>query len=170
MPIYAKDVYGGGPGTLGSLLASAGAGALSAMLYLASRETVRGLGRVIARAATAAGVALAAFSFLRNLPLAMVLMTLVGGAVMLSAASANTILQTIVDDRMRGRIAAFYSMAFLGNLAAGALAAAFGAPLTLLVNGVACALAAAWFWRRLPALAELIRPTYRRLGIIPDDS
>jgi MFS family permease len=175
MPIYAKDVYGGGPDTLGTLLASAGAGALSAMLYLASRETVRGLGRVIARAATAAGVALAAFAFLRNLPVAMVLMALIGGAVMLSAASANTILQTIVDDRMRGRIAAFYSMAFLGvaplgNLAAGALAAAFGAPLTLLVNGVACALAAAWFWRRLPALAELIRPTYRRLGIIPDDS
>ena len=28
MPIYAKDVYGGGPHTLGLLLSAAGAGAL----------------------------------------------------------------------------------------------------------------------------------------------
>jgi MFS family permease len=104
----------------------------------------------------------------------MLLMAIIGGTVILSAASANTILQTIVEDRMRGRVAAFYSMAFLGvaplgNLVAGAVAAAAGAPLTLLANGVVCCAAAAWFWHRLPALAELIRPTYRRLGIIPED-
>jgi predicted MFS family arabinose efflux permease len=175
MPIYAKDLYGGGPDTLGLLLASAGAGALSCMLYLAGRSTVRGLGRVIARAATTAGVALAVFAFLRVLPLGMLLMAFVGGGVMLSAASANTILQTIVDDRMRGRVSAYFTMAFLGvaplgNLAAGALASAIGAPSTLLVNGAVCMIAAVWFWYRLPKFGDLIRPTYRRLGIIPDDT
>jgi MFS family permease len=175
MPIYAKDVYGGGPDTLGLLLASAGAGALCSMLYLASRTSIRGLGRVIALAALTAGVALAGFSFLRIFPLALLFMALVGAGVILSAASANTILQTIVDDRMRGRVSAYYTMAFLGvaplgNLAAGAIAAAVGAPLTLFINGIACGVAAAWFWHRRPAFAELIRPTYRRLGIIPDES
>ena len=48
MPVYAKDIYGGGPQTLGFLLAAAGAGALASTLYLASRTTIRGLGRVIA--------------------------------------------------------------------------------------------------------------------------
>ena len=51
MPVYAKDIYGGGPQTLGFLLAAAGAGALASTLYLAGRITIRGLGRVIAVAA-----------------------------------------------------------------------------------------------------------------------
>jgi MFS family permease len=175
MPIYAKDVYGGGPDMLGLLLASAGAGALACMIYLASRKNVRGLGRVIARATVVAGVCLGVFAIVRNLPAAMVLMALVGGGLMLAVASANTILQTIVEDRLRGRMASYFTIAFLGvaplgNLAAGALAAAIGAPLTLVVNGVLCVVAAAYFWYQLPKFRELIRPTYRRLGIVPDDS
>jgi hypothetical protein len=122
-----------------------------------------------------AGAALAAFAYLRVFPLALLLMMLVGGGVILAAASTNTILQTIVDDRLRGRVAGFYTMAFLGvaplgNLAAGALAAAWGTPATFLANGLLCIAAAFWFWRRLPALAHLLRPTYRRLGNIVDDA
>jgi len=175
MPVYAKDLYGGGPETLGMLLSAAGAGALSCMVYLAGRSTIRGLGRVIAAAAVTSGAALAAFSYLRVFPFALLLMALVGGGLMLAAASVNTILQTIVEDRLRGRVASYFTMAFLGvaplgNLAAGALAAAIGAPATLLGNGLLCVLAALWFWRRLPVLAQLLRPTYRRLGIIADDT
>ena len=174
MPVFAKDLYGGGPGTLGMLLSAAGAGALSCMVYLAGRSTIRGLGRVIALAAATSGAALAAFSHLRIFPLALVLLALVGGGLMLAAASVNTILQTIVEDRLRGRVASYFTMAFLGvaplgNLAAGALAAAIGAPAALLANGLACVLAALCFWRRLPALTHMLRPTYRRLGIIAED-
>ena len=119
------------------------------------------------------GLALAVFAYLRVFPLAILVMVLVGGGLILATASANTILQTIVDDRLRGRVAGFFMMAFLGvapvgNLAAGALAAAFGAPATFLGNGVLCVLAALWFWRSLPTLAGLLRPTYKRLGIITD--
>ena len=175
MPVYAKDLYGGGPYTLGLLLAAAGAGALLCMVYLANRRTIRGLGRVIAGAAAVAGLALAAFSYLRVFPLALVLMAMVGGGLILAGASSHTILQTIVDDRLRGRVSSFYAMAFLGfaplgNLAAGALAERFGVPATFLLNGVVCVAAAAWFWRRLPALAEWMHPVYRRLGIITDDA
>jgi hypothetical protein len=100
-------------------------------------------------------------------------MAVVGGGVILAAASSNTIIQTIVDDRLRGRVAGFYTMAFLGvaplgNLAAGALANAIGTPATFAVNGLLCAATAFWFWRRLPALAVLLRPTYVRLGIITE--
>jgi MFS family permease len=174
MPVYAKDLYGGGPHTLGLLLSAAGAGAMLCVVYLAGRSTIRGLGRVIAAATATAGLALAGFAYLRVFPLALLLMTLVGGGVILAAASTNTILQTIVDDRLRGRVAGFYTMAFLGvaplgNLAAGALAAAWGTPATFLLNGLLCVAAAVWFRRRLPALAHLLRPTYKRLGIIADE-
>jgi hypothetical protein len=170
MPIYAKDVYAGGPQVLGFLLSSAGAGALLSTIYLASRSTVVGLGRVIVRAAAVAGAALAAFAYLRWLPLALPLMFVVGGSLILAAASCNTILQTIVEDRLRGRVAGFYTLAFLGvapigNLVAGALAARVGAPATFAINGVVAIVVALWFTRRLPVLARAIQPVYAKLGI-----
>ena len=84
-------------------------------------------------------------------------MVAMGGGAILAAASANTILQTIVDDRLRGRVAGFYTLAFLGvaplgNLAAGALAARWSAPAAFAINGVGAALAALWFWRKLPEI------------------
>jgi hypothetical protein len=130
---------------------------------------------VIARAAAVAGLALAAFAYLTVLPVALALLALVGGGVILAAASANTIIQTVVDDTMRGRVAGFYTLAFLGvaplgNLAAGLLAKGIGVPATFALNGLLCAAAAFWFWRRLPQLAALMRPTYVRLGIIVEQS
>ena len=175
MPVYAKDIYGGGPEILGFLLAAAGAGALASTVYLAGRATIRGLGRVIATGAMASGIALAAFAYLSFLPLALALMFVVGSGVVLVAASVNTILQTIVPDRLRGRVAGFFILAFLGiaplgNLAAGALGNAVGVPATFVVNGLSATLVALWFWRALPALRELMRPTYLRLGIISGDA
>jgi MFS family permease len=174
MPIYAKDVYEGGPRTLGFLLAAAGGGALLSTGYLASRENVRGLGRVIALSAMVAGIAMATFAYLRILPVALVLMVAIGGGVILAAASANTILQTIVDDRLRGRVAGFYTLAFLGvaplgNLAAGALAAQWSAPATFALNGVGATLAALWFWRKLPEMRAALRVAYQKLGIVTLD-
>ena len=175
MPVYAKDIYGGGPQTLGFLLAAAGAGALASTFYLASRVTIRGLGRVIAAASVGSGVALAAFAYLAVLPLALALMFVVGGGVILAAASVNTILQSIVPDALRGRVAGFFMLAFLGmaplgNLAAGALGSVIGVPATFAVNGGLAAVAALWFWRALPKWRALMRPTYRRLGIVSDES
>lgn len=170
MPIYAKDVYGGGPSTLGMLLSSAGLGALSCMLYLAGRSSVRGLGKVIGRAAFVCAIALAAFAYLRLLPLGMLLLALVGGGLIMCAASANVILQTITDDRLRGRVAGFYTLSFLGvsplgNLAAGALARHIGAPATFVLNGALCTIAALWYWRALPRLRKGMESAYERLGV-----
>ena len=175
MPVYAGKIYGGGAHTLGFLLSAAGIGALATTTYLAGRHSIRGLGRVIAGAAAVAGLALASFAWLTVFPLALVLLALVGGGVILAAASANTIIQTIVEDRLRGRVAGFYTMAFLGiaplgNLAAGALAKAIGVQATFALNGTICVIAAFWFWRALPSLAAQLRPTYVRLGIITESA
>jgi MFS family permease len=173
MPVYAKDIYGSGPNALGWLLAAAGAGALVSTFYLASRHSVRGLAAIIVRAAAASGVALAAFAYMRVYAVALLLMVFVGGGLILAAASTNTILQTIVADRLRGRVAAFYTLAFLGvaplgNLAAGALAGLVGVPMTFVLNGVLATCGALWLWRRLPALRAALRPIYRDLGILSD--
>jgi len=170
MPVYAKDIFGGGPHTLGYLLSAAGLGALVSTAYLARRASVRGLGLVIAVSAGASGAALALFSYMSVLPVALVLIVFVGGGVILAAASCNTILQTIVEDRLRGRLASFYTLAFLGvsplgNLAAGAIAGAIGTRFTFLLNGLLAIAAAGWYYRRLPGVRAVLRPMYERLGV-----
>jgi MFS family permease len=175
MPVYAKDIYGSGPRALGWLLAAAGAGALVSTFYLASRHSVRGLAGIIVRASAVSGFALATFAYMRIYAVALLLMVFVGAGLILAAASTNTILQTIVADRFRGRIAAFYTLAFLGvaplgNLAAGALAGAVGVPMTFVINGVLAMGGALWLWRELPALRGALRPLYRDLGILSDQT
>jgi MFS family permease len=175
MPVYAKDIYGGGPQTLGLLLSAAGAGALVSTLYLAGRKTIRGLGRVIAIAAMACSLALAAFAYLSYFPLALLLLVAVGGGLILAAASVSTILQTIVPDRLRGRVAGFFTLAFLGmaplgSVATGALADVAGVQEAFAANGLLAAATALWFWRALPTLRELMRSTYVRLGIIVEEA
>jgi hypothetical protein len=51
MPVIATEVLHGGPHTLGFLMAASGLGALTGTLYLASRQTVLGLGRIVLSAA-----------------------------------------------------------------------------------------------------------------------
>ena len=110
---------------------------------------------------------------LSQTPLAFVaVVALAGFGMMRHMASSNTILQTIVAEDKRGRVMAYYSMAFqgiapFGSLAAGALAAKIGAPRTIMIGGAACLCGALWFAMRLPVLRRALRPIYAELGILP---
>jgi MFS family permease len=173
MPVFASEVLHGGSHTLGFLMAAAGVGALIGTLYLASRQTVLGLGRVTAFSSAGFGLALIAFSRSTVLWLSLPLVMLAGMAMMVQMAASNTILQTIVDEDKRGRVMSFYAMAFfgtvpLGSLFAGALADRIGAPDTIMVGGVGCVLGAIFFLRALPEIRRLVRPIYVRLGVLPD--
>ena len=172
MPAVARQVLHGDSHTLGFLMTASGLGALAGALYLASRHTVVGLGRVIAIAACAFGVGLIAFSLSRNLVLSLILLPIVGGGMMVTMASTNTILQTIVAERMRGRVMSFYAMAFLGtapigSLLAGVLADRVGPTNTILIGGIACILGGVWFAVRLPTFRDFVRPIYVEQGILP---
>jgi MFS family permease len=166
-------VLHGGPDTLGLLTAAIGLGALIGALTLASRKSVLGLGRQIAWASAVFGLSLIAFSFSGVLWLSMLLLVTSGFAVMMETAASNTILQTIVDDDKRGRVMSFYAMAFLGaaplgSLLAGSIASRFGVAHVVQFAGAMCILASSVFAWRLPALRKIIRPIYRRIGILPD--
>jgi MFS family permease len=173
MPVFAVDVLHGDAHTLGFLTASIGVGALCGALFLASRRTVRGLGRFIVAAVTAFGTALVAFSLSRSLWLSLGLAFLSGFGLMVHMASSNTIVQTIVDDDKRGRVMSFYAVAFqgtmpLGSLLAGGLAGLVGAPRTLQLGGAACLLGALAFARALPGIRAQVQPIYARLGVFPE--
>jgi MFS family permease len=173
LPVIATEALGGGPRTLGMLMAAVGLGALSGALYLASRRTVLGLGRVIAGAALLFGASLVLFAFVSSLALALPLLACAGFGMMVQMASSNTVLQTVVEDDKRGRVMSFYTMAFMGtapfgSLFLGAVANRFDATLAIALGGTACMLAAVAFSRRLPALRPLVRPIYEGRGILPE--
>ncbi len=173
MPLVATQVLHGGAHTLGFLMAASGAGALAGALYLASRTTVVGLGRVIAIAAAVFGASLIAFSLSRVLWVSLLLMVPTGMGMMVQMAASNTVLQTLVDEDKRGRVMSFYAMAFFGtvpfgSLLAGSLADKVGASNTIGIGGLACVVGSALFFRSLPELRRLARPTYVRLGIVPE--
>jgi MFS family permease len=171
MPIISTTVLHGGPHTLGFLMTASGAGALGGALYLASRRSVLGLGRVMVLSTATFGVGLIVFSLSRTLWFALVALPFVGAGMMVTMAATNTIIQTVVTEELRGRVMAFYTMAFLGtapigSLVAGVAADRIGPTATIRIGGVACVAAAVWFAARLPALRVLVRPIYVERGII----
>jgi len=146
MPVFAGDFFQGGADTYGFLIASAGAGSLSAAMFLALRRSSYGPGLqlLVARASVAAGIALAAFALTTDILLAHLVITLLGACVIITVAGTNTVIQTAVDEAFRGRIMALFSTAFLGiaplgSLAVGASADVIGVRLTLVACG-ACAM------------------------------
>lgn len=172
LPVFAKTILGGGPNTLGGLMAASGAGALLGALWLASRRSVLGLGTVMGRATIASGVGVILFGLSKSLWLSELLLVFTGFAFMAQMAASNTILQTVVEDEKRGRIMSLYMMAFLGTvpfggLLAGKLADTVGAPWTLVLGGSLSMAAGLWFMSTLSALRESIRPLYVKMGILP---
>jgi MFS family permease len=173
MPVICRDILHGGPNSFGILMGVSGLGAVMAGLYMASRQSVLGLVRLIPVGGAAFGLAVVAIGLSRSMALSIALMAFLGAANIVQVASSNTVLQTIVDDEKRGRVMSYYTAALIGtapfgSLLAGAVAHWIGTPQTLIVGGLCSVAGAAWFTRQLPSLRAQIRPIYRRLGILPE--
>ncbi|HEV8112122.1 MAG TPA: MFS transporter [Planctomycetota bacterium] len=164
MPIFADEILHGGPRGLGLLMGSAGVGALGGAVTLAMKREIDGLGRWITLGATGFGAALIVFGQSRLLWLSCVVMLVAGYAMMVQMSSLNTVIQSMVPDRLRGRIMAIYTATFMGMAPAGALlsgslAHRIGAPYTVGLGGLICMLAGGGF----AAVRPILRPHARRL-------
>jgi len=176
MPIFAERLASSAETAsrmFGFLGASVGVGALGGAIYLASRRSVRGLGPLIAMAALSSGIAMIGFALARTVPFSMSMAAVGGFGMIITFASSNTVLQTMVDDNMRGRLMSFFVMAIMGtapigSLIAGWLADRFGESVTVIGCGAVSILAAALFILKLSTLRAMIRPIYVRKGIIPE--
>ncbi len=173
MPVFARDVLGGGPHTLGFLMAAVGVGALAGTVYLASMKRAIMLGNLLPVSVGVFGIGIIAFSFSHNIGLSLVLLVISGFGIMVQMAASNTILQTIVDDDKRGRVMSFYTMAFmgmapLGSLLAGAMAVRLGASNTLIISGSCCIIASVVFVFKIPSLRKILQPIYVKMGIVSE--
>lgn len=154
-------------------MASGGVGAVLATVYLASRKSIVGLGRLIPVSTIIFALGIMLFSLSRTLWISMMLLSISGFGMMANMAACNTILQTISDDDKRGRVMSFYTMSFIGmapigSLVAGILAGKIGVTGTLIAMGAFSILSAVIFAGKLPLIKKLIHPIYRKIGIIPE--
>ena len=179
MPMIADRILGGGANAYGLLMSASGLGALAGAATLTLRRHIRGLGRWVAVSSIGFGVSLIAFSFSRSLWLSALLLVPAGFFVMLEMAASNTLIQSMIPDRLRGRVMAVYSMMFMGMapvgaLIAGALAAPLGATETVAIGGAVCIAGGLVFGAGLPRLRgparELIVAQQLAAGAPPDEA
>ncbi|HEY8868362.1 MAG TPA: MFS transporter [Candidatus Limnocylindrales bacterium] len=141
VPVIAQGVLHSDATGFGFLVASMGLGSVLAALAIAFSG--RTGPSVIVLGAVAVGVFDVVMAASRFFPLSLAAMFFAGVGLIAMAATANTVIQLTVPDRLRGRVIAVYTTVFVGTtpfggLLMGALAAQFGAPLALGFGGGVC--------------------------------
>ena len=160
LPVFAKDVFHGGPGDFTILLCSSGAGSVLGALAVATMDKLKNRGRIALLLLVVLGVLMLGFSLSKIFVLSAFLLFLSGGVLMGVFASISSLVQLITPNDMRGRVMSVYNVAFrggmpFGSLAVGLLSVRFSAPAVLAVNGVLLSLLGLWFLlvqRRVAAL------------------
>ncbi|MCM2323278.1 MAG: MFS transporter [Oligoflexia bacterium] len=157
LPVIAKTVLGGGPGSLAWLTSMAGLGAILGLLGPGVRFSglsgrfCRGMGQTLLLQTLLAGLALMLLGTARTLPLSLVATFFLGYFLMTLFPRINTTIQQEVKNSLRGRVLSIYNMTFLGavplgSLLQGTLADRYGAPAVVLGAGALCALTAGSFF------------------------
>jgi len=159
LPVFAADVFDTGAVGLGLLKGASAVGGLLGSLTIASLGDIRHKGWLLLGTGGLSGIGLITLGQAPSFAVAMVcllMVTIAGNAYMVTR---STLLQSVSNPRMRGRMVGFirliWGLAPLGTLPVGALADAIGAPLTVTLEGVAVIV--------LFALLALFQPRLCRL-------
>lgn len=142
-PSLAEDLGQGAEG-LGVLLSAAGVGAVVGGLRLAATSDRKERWRVLLLAGLAIGAGLVGVGLTTSYPVTLLCFVVAGWGVVTFNASANTLIQTIAPDRLRGRVMSLYTLTLLGlmpvgGVLMGALATALGSAAAIALGGVAYA-------------------------------
>ena len=168
LPIYAKVIFKGNASTFGYLNSAIGLGAVGGAIFLASLKAGSDLKKILFVNLLIFGGALMLFSHVTSLPIALLFAMLAGFGMMSQTTICNTIIQTTVSAEMRGRVLSYFAMAYFGMLPLGGLIIGtashyFGAPDTLLAEGIAAIIIAVIF---LPFLRKDILKEKDKIKLI----
>lgn len=120
LPLVARDLQGGGAGTFTLLLASMGAGAVSAAMFLPRLRQMMSLDQLVARGTLLQALATAVVAIAPNVYVAVPAM-LVGGAAWITTANSLTVAaQLALPNWVRARGMSIYQMSIMGATAVGA--------------------------------------------------
>ena len=141
MPVFAKDVLHVGPQGLGLLYSAPALGGVIAGILMSLVPKIKNQGKIILVSVILYGLATIGFGLSNSLHIALAFLVVVGFGDMTSTIIRNTIRQMVTPDHLRGRMTSIMRMFFqggpqLGEIEAGLLAKAIGAPLTVVVGGI----------------------------------
>ena len=150
LPVFARDVYQGGPNVLATLLVCLGIGSICGALIVAGLGKYKRQGRAALLMLVALGVLISGFALSRSFILSCVLLFLSGGTLLAVFTTISSLVQMITGDQMRGRVMSVYNVAFrggtpFGSLVVGALVKEFTAPRVVACNGVLLAILGLYF-------------------------
>jgi len=163
LPIFAQDILHVGPRGYGLLVSAQAIGAVGASAYLVhAADRIERRGKILLWAVVAYGFATVGFGLSTRFPLTFLCLAIVGAADMVSTVLRNVIRQLATPDRLRGRMTSVNMIFFmggpqLGEIEAGLVASALGAPFSVVSGGIGCLVATAWIAAKTPALRR-----YRR--------
>jgi len=168
LPVYARDILHVGSEGLGLLRAAPALGAAIVALGLSFRPIERNVGVKMLWAVVVFGLATVAFGLSTSLLLSLAMLVLLGAADMFSVFVRGTLIQLNTPDHMRGRVSAASGLAIsasneLGEMRAGAMAAALGPVPAVVVGGAAAVgVTALWAWL-FPELrrAKTFKPQFK---------
>ena len=160
LPAFVDRVLHVGATAFGLLTSAAGVGAVTGAFIVATWGDRGQRGRWLFYAAMGFPVVLAVFAFNTSLPLALALAFLLGIGFMLQFTLINTLLQTHVEDRMRGRVMSLYTLTFFGftpfgNLLIGSLAESIGISPALTIFAAITLVCSIFIFWWTPQLKEL---------------
>jgi MFS family permease len=158
LPLLAKFTFAGDADTFGLMFTAMGVGAVIGGLHTATRADRDPV--VVARIALVFGLGIAAVALSPNLVVALLALTLVGGAGTSFLAFSNSLLQINARSEMRGRILALRAVAFLGTRPLGApligwIGEHIGPRYAVAAGAIAALLVAGWGYRRLSSPATV---------------
>jgi len=131
LPAFVEKVLHQGAMAYGWVNAATGLGAVCGALLLANHFSNGRRGKLLVLTNIAFPLILIAFAFTSLLPLSLILAFGLGAGFMVQFTTINTLLQTLVDDKFRGRVMGLYTITFFGfapfgNLMIGFLGEKFG--------------------------------------------
>ncbi|MEK7848559.1 MAG: MFS transporter [Chloroflexota bacterium] len=142
LPVFVRDVYGGGAGELGLLLAAAGLGALAISVLLALRGDFPRKGLWVLLTAAAFGATQVLLALAPGQLGGAAALVGIGAAQTVHSALTTTLILLVVPSGYHGRLMSAMGMTWglslVGSIAVGALAEVFGAPVAMAVSGLAC--------------------------------
>jgi predicted MFS family arabinose efflux permease len=141
LPVFARDVFHGGPNLYTIMLVCSGGGSICGALVVAAAGKYQHQGRAALLMLVALGALITGFALSRWLVLSCVLIFLSGGTLLAAFVTISSLVQMITSNEMRGRVMSVYNVAFrggmpFGSLIVGAMVKEFSAPVVLMYNGI----------------------------------
>ena len=162
LPGFADDVFGRGAGGLAILSSAVGLGAILAGLFLAQRGQKDGLSNTALLATLLIALSALGLAISPNFWLAIIMVTLGGFGMVTAGVGTQTLVQTSVDETIRGRVLSLFGLIFrsgpaLGALAMGVASEWVGLRLPLAIGSLIGVLGFLYVWRRRSVISRALQ-------------